>query len=67
MAGGLVWVWGQHLRYSKGGGGRACGIAHWGQRWEVVRQYVFPFYISWLIVVSWWGVSDVGVATTVTK
>ena len=35
MAGGLVWVWGQHLRYSKGGGGRACGIAHWGQRWEV--------------------------------
>ena len=48
-------------------GGEERGIAHWGQRWEVVRQYVFPFYISWLILVSWWGVSDVGVATTVTN
>jgi len=69
MAGGLVRGVGATptVQYNKGGGGER-GIAHWGQRGgELVRQYVFPFYISWLIVVSWWEVSDVGVATTVTN
>jgi hypothetical protein len=44
------------------GGGEECGIAQWGRKWEVD---VFPFYFTSRGELV--GVSDVGVAITVTN
>ena len=41
---------------------RERGIAQWGRRWEVDNM---SFLLH--LVVSWWGVSDVGVAIIVTN
>ena len=48
--------------YGKGGGDEERGIAQWGRRWEVDNMSCLLH-----LEVSWWGVSDVGVAIIVTN